>query len=231
VQPPLTQRLAAEVVGTFGFFFAGFCGIVTLKTQGGLSIQAVGIAAGFGFGLALMIFAFGHISGGHYNPAVTLGLTTARRFPGSELLPYWLAQLVGGVLAALAIRVIFNNALLKATLTLPGVGITHGKAFALEAIFTFLFVLVVTTVATDDRAPWKGVFAPFAIGLFIFTAASVAGPMSGGSFNPARSLAPALVSGTFTDIWIYLLAPLLGGAVGGLLHTYFHPSGAEAAAT
>jgi MIP family channel proteins len=230
VQPPLTKRLAAEVVGTFGFFFAGFCGIVTLTTQGPLSIQAVGVAAGFGFGLALMIFAFGHISGGHYNPAVTLGLTTARRFPAGEVIPYWIAQLVGGVIAALAIRIIFNNALLKATLTLPGHGITHGKAFALEAIFTFLFVLVIATVATDDRAPWKGLFAPFAIGLFIFTAASVAGPMSGGSFNPARSLAPALVSGKFTDIWIYILAPLIGGAVGGLLHVYFHPATAEAAA-
>jgi MIP family channel proteins len=230
VQPSLGKRLAAEVVGTFGFFFAGFCGIVTLATQGALSIQAVGIAAGFGFGLGLMIFALGHISGGHYNPAVTLGLASARRFPAGEIVPYWIAQLVGGVIAALAIRIIFSRALLTLTLTLPGHGITHGKAFALETIFTFLFVLVVATVATDDRAPWKGVFAPFAIGLFIFTAASVAGPMSGGSFNPARSLSPAIVSGHFTDIWIYLLAPLLGGAIGGALHMYFHPVGAESTA-
>jgi aquaporin Z len=126
VQPPLGKRLAAEVVGTFGFFFAGFCGIVTLATQGPLSIQAVGIAAGFGFGLALMIFAFGQISGGHFNPAVSLGLAAARRFPAGEVLPYWGAQIVGGLIAALAIRVIFSRALLTLTLTLPGKGISNG---------------------------------------------------------------------------------------------------------
>jgi len=230
VQPPLSQRLAAEVVGTFGFFFAGYCGITTLVTQGPSAIQAIGIAAGFGFGLGLMIFAFGHISGGHFNPAVTLGLSTARRFPAGEVVPYWAAQIVGGLIAALAIRVIFSRAIVTATLTLPGHGITNGKALALETIFTFLFLLVVTTVATDDRAPWKGVFAPFAIGLSIFIAASSVGALSGGSFNPARSIAPAIVSGHFTDLWIYLVGPLLGGAIGGVLHAYFHPVTAESTA-
>jgi MIP family channel proteins len=224
MEAPLTKRLAAEVVGTFGFFFIGFCGIVTLATQGALSIQAVGIAAGFGFGLALMIFAFGHLSGGHYNPAVTAGLTASRRFPAGEVLPYWGAQLVGGCIAALAVRLIFNNALLKLTTTQPGHLISDGKALVLETILTFLFVLVISTVATDKRAPWNGVFAPFAIGLFIFTAASTVGPMSGGSFNPARSIAPALISGDFTNLWVYIVGPLVGGVLAGLLHTYFHPS-------
>ncbi len=223
MQPDLPKRLAAEVVGTFGFFFAGFCGIASLDTQGPTAIQAVGIAAGFGFGLALMIFAFGHLSGGHFNPAVTLGLTAARRFSPADVVPYWLAQIVGGLVAALLIRLIFNHAILVTVLTEPGHGISVGKALLLEGIFTFLFLLVISTVATDARAPWNGVFAPFAIGLFIFTAASVAGPLSGGSFNPARSLTPAIIAGNYTNLWIYIVGPLAGGAVGGLLHSYFHP--------
>jgi glycerol uptake facilitator-like aquaporin len=91
----------------------------------------------------------------------------------------------------------------------------------MEAIFTFLFVLVIATVATDERAPWNGVFAPFAIGLFIFTAATVCGPISGGSFNPARSIAPAIIGTEFGDLWIYIVGPLVGGVLGGLVHAYF----------
>jgi MIP family channel proteins len=219
----LQRRLVAETVGTFGFFFAGFCGIASLSTQGSGAIAAIGIAAGFGFGLALMIFAFGHISGGHFNPAVTLGLSVAGRFSFRDVLPYWAAQIVGGVIAALVLRLIFTHAVLDAALTAPGHGVSVGNALVLEAIFTFLFVLVIGTVATDDRAPWSGVLAPVAIGLFIFTAASVAGPLSGGSFNPARSLTPALIAGHFSNLWIYIVGPLAGGALGGLLHGYFHP--------
>lgn len=219
--PPLSKRLAAEVIGTFGFFFTGFCGIAALTTQGPEAIQSLGIAAGFGFGLGLMIFAFGHISGGHFNPAVTLGLTTARRFPAGEVVPYWIAQIVGGVIAAAVLRFVFSKTILEAVLNAPGKGISNGQTFVLEAIFTGLFLLVVTTLATDKRAPWNGVFAPFGIGLFIFIAATVCGPISGGSFNPARSLTPALVAGKSDHLWIYIVAPLLGGAIGGMIHAYF----------
>src|SRR5579863_6277002 len=219
--PALPKRLLAEVIGTFGFFFIGFCGIAASVTQPPGAILSIGVAAGFGFGLAAMIFAFGHVSGGHYNPAVTLGLTFAKRFPAGEIVPYWVAQIVGGVLASLVLRLVFNHAILHQVLTLPGHGISDGKAFALELILTFLFVLVITTVATDKRAPWNGVFAPFAIGLFIFTAATTVGPMSGGSFNPARSLTPALIDGQFPHQWIYIVAPLLGGAIGGIVHSIF----------
>jgi MIP family channel proteins len=223
MQADLPRRLAAEVIGTFGFFFTGFCGIAALLTQGMLTIQSAGIAAGFGFGLALMIFAFGQVSGGHFNPAVTTALAAARRFPATEVVPYWIAQLVGGVIAAAVLRGIFSHTLLKATLTLPGHGISNGKALLLEGIFTFLFVLVVCTVATVQLAPWSGVFAPLAIGLFIFTAATVCGPLTGGSFNPARSITPAIIAGKFTKLWIYIVAPLVGGAIGGAVHSYFHP--------
>jgi aquaporin NIP len=217
----LPRRLLAEVIGSFGFFFIGFTGIAALSTQGPTAIEAIGVAAGFGFGLAAMIFAFGHISGGHYNPAVTAGLAAARRFPATEVLPYWAAQIIGGIAAAATIRGIFSAGVLHATLTLPGHGITTGRALGLEAIFTALFVLVVATVAADGRAPWNGVFAPFAIGLFIFTAASTCGPLSGGSFNPARSLGPAIVDGSWTDQWIYIVGPLAGGLVAGALNMVF----------
>ena len=224
--PALSKRLAAEVVGTFGFFFTGFCGIAAVTTQGAGAISTVGIAAGFGFGLGLMIFAFGHISGGHYNPAVTFGLAVGRRFPFKEVVPYWVAQVIGGVIASAVLRVIFSSAVLHATVNAPSKGVSDGKAFALELIFTFLFLLVISTVAADRRAPWNGVFAPFAIGLFIFTAANVAGPISGGSFNPARSLTPALVDGSFSHLWVYIVAPLLGGAIGGFVNSVLRESDA-----
>lgn len=218
---PLIKRLAAECLGTFGFFLTAFMGIVTLATQGATAIQSLGIAAGFGFGLAAMIFAFGHLSGGHFNPAVTLGLAAARKHPPAEILPYWAAQIVGGLIASVLILVLWSQEIIAKTVNVPGIGVSDSKAFIIEAIFTMLFVLVIATVATDERAPWKGVFAPFAIGLFIFTAGTVAGPISGFSFNPARSLAPAIAAGDFSHIWIYLLAPLLGGAIGGVIHLYF----------
>jgi MIP family channel proteins len=226
MQTDITKRLAAEVIGTFGFFFIGFTGIAALLTQGAGAIQSLGIAVGFGFGLGLMIFAFGHISGGHFNPAVTAGLTAGGRFSTAEVIPYWVAQLAGGLIAAIAIRVVFSSRIEDALVNAPGRGISDGKALVMEAIFTFLFVLVIATVATDERAPWNGVFAPFAIGLFIFTAATVCGPISGGSFNPARSIAPAIIGTEFGDLWIYIVGPLVGGVLGGLVHAYFRADAA-----
>src|SRR5271154_6452111 len=223
----LPRRLLAELVGSFGFFFIGFTGIAALTTEGSSAIQAIGVAAGFGFGLGAMIFAFGHISGGHYNPAVSAGLAAAKRFPLAEVPAYWAAQIVGGIVAAALIRSVFSSTVLHATLTMPGHGVTNGQAFTLEAVFTGLFLLVICTLAADDRAPWNGVFAPFGIGLFIFTAATTAGPISGGSFNPARSLAPAIVDGTRNHQWIYVVAPRAGGIVAGLVNLAFRTPGPE----
>jgi MIP family channel proteins len=224
-KPALTTRLAAEVIGTFGFFFMGFMGVAALIKEPG-SIGIGGIAAGFGLGLALMIFAFGHISGGHFNPAVSLGLAVGQKFPWVEVLPYWAAQLVGGLIAAGVIRIVFPTAIGKtlvsdAIVNAPGAGVSSGVAVILEAIATFLFLLVILTVLTDARAPWNGVLAPVAIGMFIFTAATVVGPISGGSFNPARSLAPAIIAGEWGNVWIYIVGPLVGAAIAGAVHMYF----------
>jgi len=224
-KPALTTRLAAEVLGTFGFLFMGFMGVAALIKEPG-SIGSGGIAAGFGLGLALMIFAFGHISGGHYNPAVSLGLAVGKRFPWADVLPYWAAQLAGALLAAGVIRIVFPTAIGKtlvsdAIVNAPGAGVSSGVAVILEVIATFLFLLVILTVATDARAPWNGILAPVAIGMFIFTAATVVGPISGGSFNPARSLAPAIIAGQWGDVWIYIVGPLVGAAIAGAVHMYF----------
>jgi aquaporin Z len=228
---PLRLRLLAEALGTFLFFFLGFNAIAVSKDLGGGAITTLGIAFAFGLGLALAITALGHISGGHFNPAVSLGLATALKFPAQEVIPYWIAQLAGGIVAVLAVSVVYSDQAVDALVTAPGAGISNGGALLLELIATALFVIVICTVATDDRAPWKGVMAPLLIGLFIFTAADAIGPASGGSFNPARSLDPALFNWDFSKIWIYLVGPIAGGMIGGAVWILFGATRAQEAAT
>ena len=213
--PSYPSRLIAEFIGTFFFFFLGFSGIAASVDLPG-SISSAGVAAGFGLGLALAIFAFGHISGGHYNPAVTLGLAIGRQFPAKEVLGYWLAQFIGGVCAAGLAASLHSETVQNALGSSPG-DTPVGKAFVIEAVGTFLFVMLISAVATDKRAPWYGILAPIAIGGFIFTAALTMGPFTSGSFNPVRSLAPA-VFGAGTDLWIFIVAPLVGGIVGGIAY-------------
>ena len=178
MEHPLGQRLAAEALGTFLFFFLGFSGIAVVVDIGADAITPIGVAAGFGFGLALAIAAFGHISGGHFNPAVSAGLAIAGRFPSRDVIPYWIAQLVGGFVAVLVMAIVYTSDVTDALTNQPGSGIDNWAALVLELIATGLFVMVILTVATDERAAWKGVMAPFLIGLFIFTAAVTVGPAS-----------------------------------------------------
>jgi MIP family channel proteins len=220
MEQPLATRLAAEAVGTFLFFFLGFSGIAVVVDIGPDAITPIGVAAGFGFGLALAITAFGHVSGGHFNPAVSAGLAIAGKFPSRDVLPYWVAQLVGGFVAVLVMAVVYTSEVTDALSTQPGSGIDDWAALVLEIIATGLFVMVILTVATDDRAAWKGVMAPFLIGLFIFTAATTVGPASGGSFNPARSLDPVLYNQEWGDVWIYIVGPLAGAVLGGAIWGY-----------
>ena len=217
---PLGTRLAAEAVGTFLFFFLGFSGVAVVVDIGPDAITPIGIAAGFGFGLALAITAFGHITGGHFNPAVSAGLAIAGRFPSKDVVPYWVAQLIGGFGAVLVMAIVYSSQVTDALHTQPGSGIDDWAALVLEIVATALFVMVILTVATDERAAWKGVMAPFLIGLFIFTAAVTVGPASGGSFNPARSLDPVLWNQEWGDVWIYIVGPLAGGVLGGAIWSY-----------
>jgi MIP family channel proteins len=223
--PPLGMRLGAEVIGTFLFFFLGFNSIAVATQIGGTAITSLGIAFAFGLGLGLAITALGHLSGGHFNPAVSLGLAAARKFPASEVIAYWIAQLVGGFLAVLAIALVYSEAATDALDTAPGKGISNLAALVLEIITTALFVMVIATVATDDRAAWKGVMAPLMIGLFIFAAVNAVGPASGGSYNPARSLDPVIYNGDWGKIWIYLVGPLVGGVIGGVIWAVFGAAG------
>ena len=217
---PLGVRLGAEALGTFLFFFLGFSGVAIVVDIGADAITPLGVAAGFGFGLALAITAFGHLSGGHFNPAVTAALAVAGRFRSRDVIPYWVAQLVGGFGAVLVMAIVYSGDVMDALHTQPGSGVDDWAALVLEIVATALFVMVILTVATDERAAWNGVMAPFLIGLFVFTAAVTVGPASGGSFNPARSLDPVLWNQEWGDVWIYIVGPLAGGVLGGAIWSY-----------
>lgn len=206
------HRLAAEFVGTFALVFAG-TGAVVIDAETGGGIGHIGIGMTFGLVIMVMIYAVGHVSGAHFNPAVTLGFAAGRHFPWIDVPRYWAAQLLGGVTASLLLRGMFGTtAHLGATLPVG----SAQRSLLLEAVLTFLLMFVITSVATDVRA--VGQSAAIAIGGTIGLAALFAGPISGASMNPARSLAPALVSWTWADQWLYVAGPMLGAVAGVLAY-------------
>jgi MIP family channel proteins len=209
-EPTLAQRLGAEFVGTFALVFAG-AGAIVIDTKQHGAITHAGIAATFGLVIMVMIYAVGHISGGHFNPGVTLAFAAARHFPLRNVVPYWAAQLLAALAAALVLRAMFGN--------VAGLGATEpagsaGQSFWMELILTFGLMFVIVSVATDTRA--VGHAAAIAIGGTVGLEAMFAGPVSGASMNTARSLGPALVSGEFHALWVYVLAPPLGAVLGAL---------------
>jgi len=208
------HKLAAEFVGAFGLVFAG-TGAVVIDTASDGTIGHVGISLTFGLIIMVMIYATGHISGAHFNPAVTLAFAVGRHFPWQLVPQYWAAQILGGVTASLILRGLFGDVAHLGT-TLP-----HGSArqsFLLELVLTFLLMFVITSVATDVRA--VGQAAAIAIGGTIGLEALFAGPISGASMNPARSLAPAIVSGTWSHQWLYVAGPALGAVAGILIYQF-----------
>ena len=208
------HKLAAEFVGAFGLVFAG-TGAVVIDTASDGTIGHVGISLTFGLIIMVMIYAAGHISGAHFNPAVTLAFAVGRHFPWQLVPQYWAAQILGGVMASLILRGLFGDVAHLGT-TLP-----RGSArqsFLLELVLTFLLMFVITSVATDVRA--VGQAAAIAIGGTIGLEALFAGPISGASMNPARSLAPAIVSGTWSHQWLYVAGPALGAVAGVLIYQF-----------
>jgi len=198
------KRLLAEAIGTFALVFAGTGAIVINQVSGGV-IGHVGIALTFGLVVLAMIYTVGDISGAHLNPAVTLGFAAAGRFPWRQVPGYVTAQLTGALLASLVLRGLFGAS--------TGLGGTlpagpASQSFILELILTFILMLTILSVSTGAKE--KGVTAGIAVGAVIALEALVAGPVCGASMNPARSLAPALVSGNLSHLWIYLTAPVLG---------------------
>jgi aquaporin Z len=205
------RRLAAELLGTFFLVFAGTGAIIANDASHG-AITHVGIALTFGLIVLALIYALGDVSGAHLNPAVTLGFVLARRFSSRHAPGYILAQCVGALLASLCLRLLFpDHGTLGATLPAG----TALQSFVLELLLTFFLMFVILSVSTGARE--KGLMAGVAVGAVIALEALFAGPICGASMNPARSLAPALVSGRVEYLWVYLLAPVVGAllAIGG----------------
>lgn len=199
----------AELIGTFALVFVGAG--AAASGAGGL----VGVALAHGLILAGMIYAFGHISGTHINPAVTLSLLATRRIAPEVAAGYVVAQLSGGLLAGIALRAIFPTALsLGNTVLAADVSVLGG--FLVEFLLTFLLVTVIYGGAVDNRSP-KG-FAGLGIGLTLAALIAMGGPLTGASLNPARTLGPAIAATEFSDLWLYFAAPVLGGVLAALLY-------------
>ncbi len=198
------RKISAEFLGTFILVFAGTGAIVINEASAGI-VSHVGVALTFGLVVLAMIYALGDVSGAHLNPAVTIGFFTARRLQGRWVLPYIASQCAGAILASLVLRLMFpNNSRLGGTLPAG----EPAQSFVLEAILTFILMFVILSVSTGSKE--KGIIAGIAVGAVIAMEALFAGPISGASMNPARSLAPALVSLHLDQLWIYLTAPVLG---------------------
>jgi aquaporin Z len=198
------KKCAAEILGTFALVFAGTGAIIIDQASGGV-ISHVGVALTFGLVVLAMIYTVGDISGAHLNPAVTLGFWSARRMSGREVPPYIFSQITGAILASALLKFLFpKNELLGATLPAG----SEMQSFVLEIVLTFFLMLTILNVSTGAKE--KGITAGIAVGAVIALEAMFAGPVSGASMNPARSLAPALISGHFAHLWIYLAAPPLG---------------------
>jgi len=198
------KKYLAEFIGTFALVFAGTGAIIINQASGG-AITHVGISLTFGLVVLAMIYTVGDISGAHLNPAVSLGFFAARRFPLGSLIPYVLSQCAGAFAATFILRLLFpENATLGATLPAG----SAMQSFVLELILTAILMLVILNVSTG--AAEKGITAGIAVGAVIGLEAMFAGPISGASMNPARSLAPAVVSQHLSSLWIYLVAPTAG---------------------
>jgi aquaporin Z len=204
------KRFIAEFIGTFGLVFAGTGAIIINEASGG-AITHVGIALTFGLVVLAMIYTFGDISGAHLNPAVTLGFWAAHRMPMRDVPLYVASQILGALAASASLRFLFPQNKLLGT-TLP-VG-TDSQSFVLEAILTFLLMLTILNVSTGAKE--KGITAGIAVGSIIGLEAMFAGPICGASMNPARSIAPAVVSGHLEHLWVYIMAPLIGAAAATL---------------
>jgi aquaporin Z len=227
MQPSLFRRAVAETFGTFWLVFGG-CGAAVIACNfPGNGISFVGVALAFGLTVLTMAYAIGHISGCHLNPAVTLGLVVGKRFPASEILPYWVAQMVGGILGAGVLRLIANGkpGFMPGGFASNGYGhlspggYSMAACFIAEVVLTGFFLLIILG-STDQRAA-KG-FAPIAIGLGLTLIHLIGIPVTNLSVNPARSTGPVFFAdhslGFTGQLWLFWVAPLIGAAIAGILY-------------
>ncbi len=210
----------AELIGSFIFLLTGFMGVTAMFafTDGGGVPEMVNIALAFGLGLFVAIQFAGVVSGGHFNPAVTIAALADKRIDVANAVVYIVAQVAGGIAAALVLGAIFDQATVQSVITKPGDGITDAEAVVLEALFTAVFLAVILTV-TRRTAAYAAFVIPAALVVIHFALV----PFTGSSVNPARSIGPALVGGDVTSLWIYLVGPIVGGLIGWAVYRYFTP--------
>jgi aquaporin NIP len=209
----LPRRAAAEGLAAFALVFAG-CGAVVADARYGHALGTVGVALAFGLVIMVMVYATGHLSGAHINPAVTLAFTLTRHFPLRDAGAYVGAQAAGAIAGAGVLAGAWTGRPARLGATLPSVGL--GSALLYEAVLTAFLMFVIMAMATDTRA--VGPAAAIAIGGTIALDALFGGPVTGASMNPARSLGPALVAGEWHDLWVYFLGPIAGAALGALAY-------------
>jgi MIP family channel proteins len=203
------RKLVSEFVGTFALIFFGAGSAL-------LGADVVGQALANGLAIGLMVTAVGHISGGHFNPAVTLSMVVTKRIEVAEAVRYWVSQLAGATAAALVLLGIYPH---TGSLGTPsvGTGFSNGNALLAEIVTTFFLVFVIYGVAVDKRGAFK-ILAGLPIGLTISISVLAIGVVSGGALNPARWFGPALVSGSFDDFWIWIVGPAIGAVLAGLAY-------------
>jgi len=217
-----SQKLIAEFIGTFALIFFGagsICADRYLQGSGG-GIGLLGIALAHGLTIAIMVSALGHISGGHFNPAVSIGFWVTKRIGTLEVFLYWAAQVLGGIAAAFVLRAVIPEETWRAVaLGTPELvrDFSRLTAMTLEAVATFFLVLVVFATAVDERGSFRAI-AGFGIGLTITLGFLVIGPFTGAALNPARAFGPAVASSHWTNQGVYWIGPLAGGFVAGLLY-------------
>jgi aquaporin Z len=218
--PPLSSALIAEAVGTFLFFFVGAGAVILTVHSPDANAGLAGVAFAHGLALAVLVSAFGAVSGGHFNPAVTFGVWITGRIDLARGGMYVVAQLIGGLVAGLALRLVFPESSWEpVALGTPAVdpGITIVAAIAIEAILTMLLLFAVFGTAIDTRGPKIG---GLAIGLAVAADVFMGGPLTGAAMNPARWFGPAVVSGTYADWYVWWIGPLLGAAIAALIYRY-----------
>ena len=208
------RTFLAEVLGTFILVLGG-CGAVLAATASGATTTIVPIALGFGLALLAGLYAFGEVSGGHFNPAVSLAMLVDKRIDAMTMGIYWVAQVAGGVLAGLVLLAATSRDAVATTATVLGPGVEPWEGFLFEAVFTAIFLLVILKATTSLQS---GATVFLAIGLTLVVIHLVLIPFTGTSVNPARSLGPGIVGGVWTDQWLYWIAPLVGALVGWLIY-------------
>jgi len=213
------RSFLAEMIGTFGLIFFGAGAI--LQQQATQSVGTTGIAVAHGLAILIGVYAFGHISGAHFNPAISFGMWVTRRMGLGKMFVYWAAQLLGASLAAGILSYLYQGGPVDVHLGTPTVDPTIGSktGFLVEAILTFFLVISVFGTAVDPRAP--GGFAGLAIGLTITADILMGGGLTGAAMNPARAFGPALASHYWQDQWVYWVGPLAGGGVAAILYDRF----------